>query len=41
VNRTKQQSVDAFGRLRQAGVYPGRRRDTLKRYRLDYSGWER
>jgi S1-C subfamily serine protease len=26
---------------RQAGVYPGRRRDILKRYRLDYSGWDR
>jgi S1-C subfamily serine protease len=26
---------------RQAGVYPGRRRDILKRYRLEYSGWDR
>jgi S1-C subfamily serine protease len=26
---------------RQAGVYPGPRRDILKRYRLEYPGWER
>jgi hypothetical protein len=26
---------------RRAGVYPGRRRDILKRYRLENSGWER
>jgi hypothetical protein len=26
---------------RQAGIYPGRRRDILRRYRLDYNGWDR
>jgi hypothetical protein len=26
---------------RQAGVYPGTRRDVLHRYRLDYDGWQR
>jgi S1-C subfamily serine protease len=26
---------------RQAGVYPGPRRDLLRRYRLDYPGWDR
>jgi hypothetical protein len=26
---------------RQADVYPGTRRDVLRRYRLDYSGWSR
>ena len=33
--------VSADEGARQAGVYPGRRRDILKRYRLDYAGWER
>jgi len=33
--------VSADEAARQAGVYPGRRREILKRYRLDYSGWER
>jgi S1-C subfamily serine protease len=33
--------VSADEAARQAGVYPGRRRDILKRYRLDYAGWER
>jgi hypothetical protein len=26
---------------RRADVYPGTRRDTLRRYRLEYSGWDR
>ena len=26
---------------RRAGVYPGTRRDVLRRYRLDYAGWNR
>jgi putative serine protease PepD len=26
---------------REAGVYPGTRRDVLRKYRLDYAGWER
>lgn len=26
---------------RQADVYPGTRRDALRRYRLDYAGWDR
>ena len=26
---------------RQADVYPGTRRDMLRKYRLDYSGWDR
>ena len=26
---------------RQADLYPGTRREVLRRYRLDYSGWDR
>ena len=26
---------------RQADVYPGTRREILRRYRLDYAGWDR
>jgi len=26
---------------RQADVYPGTRRDVLRRHRLDYAGWTR
>jgi hypothetical protein len=26
---------------RQADVYPGTRRDVLRRWRLDYSGWSK
>jgi hypothetical protein len=26
---------------RQADVYPGTRRDVLRRYHLDYAGWAR
>jgi hypothetical protein len=25
---------------RRAGVYPGTRRDILRKYRLDYAGWQ-
>ena len=31
--------VAAEESARQAGVYPGTRRDVLRRHRLDYSGW--
>ena len=34
--------VSALGEAaRRADVYPGTRRDALRKYRLDYSGWER
>jgi hypothetical protein len=26
---------------RQADIYPGTRRELLRRYKLDYAGWER
>ena len=26
---------------RRADVYPGTRRDILRKYRLDYAGWQR
>jgi hypothetical protein len=26
---------------RQADIYPGTRRELLRRYRLDYAGWDR
>jgi hypothetical protein len=35
-------SVAAAGEAaRQAGVYPGTRRDLLQKYQLDYAGWQR
>jgi hypothetical protein len=33
--------IGAEEMARQADVYPGVRRDTRRRYRLDYPGWER
>ncbi len=33
--------VAAGETARQADVYPGMRRDVLRRYRLDYTGWDR
>lgn len=33
--------VDADETARKADVYPGTRRDLLRRYRLDYQGWSR
>ena len=33
--------VAAVEAARQADVYPGTRRDVLRRYRLDYPGWDK
>ena len=33
--------VAAGEAARQADVYPGLRRDLLRRYRLDYPGWDK
>jgi hypothetical protein len=37
-----QQAVTAADEAaRRADIYPGTRRDVLRRYRLDYPGWSR
>jgi hypothetical protein len=33
--------VSAEEAARRADVYPGARRDILRKYRLDYAGWQR
>ena len=38
-NEVRAGVVAADEAARRADVYPGTRRDVLKKYRLDYAGW--
>jgi len=40
-NAVRDEVIAAAEAARQADVYPGTRRDLLKRFRLDYPGWDR
>lgn len=40
-NDFSQQMIEVHTRARRAGVYPGTLRETRRRYRLDWSGWDR
>ena len=40
-NRIRERLTEADEAARQAGVYPGSRRELRGRYRLDWNGWER
>jgi hypothetical protein len=37
----RQAVLDDDEMARQAGIYPGTRRDVLRRFKLDYAGWSR
>ena len=37
----RERVIAAAEAARQADVYPGTRREVLRRYRLDYAGWDR
>ena len=40
-NNVRDGVVSAEEAARRADVYPGARRDILRKYRLDYAGWQR